>query len=72
MNYKIFFFIGLFFILTGCAVKQEVVYKEVKVPVQCDVVLPQRPKITQDTVSNTVELISYSKSLEELLKVCVK
>lgn len=70
---KIVFFVGLILGLSSCSVSSGTIqYKEVKVPVACQVKIPERPQMTNDTVANTVELITFTKDLEELLKVCVK
>lgn len=70
---RIVFFTGLILGLSSCAISSETVkYKEVKVPVACQVEIPERPKMTDDTVVNTIELITFTKDLEQLLKVCVK
>lgn len=70
---KIVFFTGLILGLSSCSVASGTIqYKEVKVPVACQVEIPERPKMTDDTVVNTIELITFTKDLEQLLKVCVK
>lgn len=70
---KVVFFIGLTLGLSSCSVSSGTIqYKEVKVPVACQIEIPERPKMTDDTVVNTIELITFTKNLEELLKVCVK
>lgn len=69
---KIVFFTGLIIGLSSCAANPNIVYKEVKVPVSCQVEIPERPAMTDDTVKNTIELITFTKDLEELLKVCVE
>lgn len=70
---KVVFFLGLILGLSSCAVSSGTVeYKEVKVPVACQVDIPERPKMTDDTVVNTIELITFTKDLEALLKVCVE
>lgn len=70
---RVVFFIGLIIGLSSCSVSSGTIqYKEVKVPVACQVEIPERPKMTDDTVVNTIELITFTKDLEQLLKVCVK
>lgn len=70
---KIVFFTGLIIGLSSCSVSSGTIqYKEVKVPVSCQVEIPERPAMTDDTVVNTIELITFTKDLEELLKVCVE
>lgn len=70
---KIVFFTGLIIGLSSCSVSSGTIqYKEVKVPVKCQVEIPKRPAMTDDTVVNTIELITFTKDLEELLKVCVE
>lgn len=70
---KITFFVGLILGLSSCSVSSGTIqYKEVKVPVACEIQIPARPVMTDDTVVNTIELITFTKDLEQLLKVCVK
>lgn len=70
---KVVFFTGLIIGLSSCSVSGGAIkYKEVKVPVKCEVQVPERPQMTDDTVVNTIELITFTKDLEELLKVCVE
>lgn len=70
----LFFFLSLF--LFGCSAKKQVVYKqnikEVYIPVRCKVEIPARPKPTGDTVKDNINIISYSKEIEQALKACIK
>lgn len=70
----LFFFLSLF--LFGCSAKEQVVYKqnikEVYIPVRCKVEIPARPKPTGDTVKDNINIISYSKEIEQALKACIK
>lgn len=70
---KIIFFTGLIIGLSACSISGATIqYKEVKVPVKCQVAIPERPQMTDDVIKNTIELITFTKDLEELLKVCVE
>lgn len=70
----LFFFLTL--LLFGCSAKEQVVYKqnikEVYIPVRCKVEIPARPKPTGDTVKDNINIISYSKEIEQALKACIK
>lgn len=70
----VFFFLSLF--LFGCSAKEQVVYKqdikEVYIPVKCKVDLPKKPKPTGDTVKDNINIIAYSKEIEQALQACIK
>ena len=70
----LFFFLSLF--LFGCSAKEQVVYKqdiqEVYIPVKCKVDIPVKPAPTGDTVKDNINIISYSKEIEQALKACIK
>lgn len=67
---------GLLFLvlLSGCACKPEIVwkteYRDVYVPVKCDVSMPDRPEINEDAVIMVLDLVGYAAELEALLEVC--
>ena len=70
----LFFFLTLF--LFGCSAKEQVVYKqnikEVYVPVKCNVDIPKKPAPAGDTVKDNINIIAYSKEVEQALKACIK
>lgn len=70
----VFFFLSLF--LFGCSAKEQVVYKqdikEVYIPVKCKVDIPKKPAPAGDTVKDNINIIAYSKEVEQALKACIK
>lgn len=64
--------LGLFitaFLSKGCA-QPDVVYKEVKVPVKCDVKERKKPKQESNVVLYLKELLIYTEGLERDLAFC--
>ena len=47
-------------------------YRDVKVPVRCNVGVPPRPEYNHDPVMGVVDLCEYAERLEVLLKTCVE
>ncbi len=70
----LFFFLALF--LFGCSAKEQALYrqsiKEVYIPVRCSIEMPVRPKQTGSTVKDNINIISYTKEVEQALKACIK
>ncbi|WQV84987.1 hypothetical protein KVK67_00955 [Helicobacter pylori] len=64
----------LAFVLTmsfnACAKK--VVYREVKVPIKCDIEMPTRPSAHLEALDYLKELLIYTETLENDLKFCSK
>lgn len=58
----------LAFLLSGCA--KQVVYKEVKVPIKCDVPKAQKPKKQSNTIAYLKEVLIYAERLERDLDFC--
>lgn len=60
--------------MPGCTNQPEVVYrtvyKDVLVPVKCDITLPIRPIQTDSPVLNTLNIIEYTQTMEIALKAC--
>jgi len=50
----------------------KVEYRDVKVPVRCEVHIPPRPAYNDDTVMGIVDILEYTEMLETLLRVCVE
>lgn len=57
------------FMFNSCA--QQVVYKEVKVPITCNVEIPKKPAYTDDFLNDLKEFLIYSEILEKTLYFCV-
>lgn len=50
----------------------KVEYRDVLVPVRCNVTTPPRPKYEGDPVMGTISILEYVEKLETLLKVCTE
>lgn len=57
------------FLSKGCA-QPDVVYKEVKVPIKCDVKERKKPKQNSNVVLYLKELLIYTEGLERDLAFC--
>lgn len=53
----------------GCAPKERVVYKDVYIPVPCDVIVPKRPAFDGNFTS-AKKIMIYLESLEKALDEC--
>lgn len=63
------FFIVLTISLTGCSVKEKVVYKDVYLPVKCKVKVPPRP-VYDGNFTKAKNIMIYLEILEKALKEC--
>ena len=64
------FIIIIHIVMIGCS--QKVVYKEIKIPIQCDITMPQKPKLTQDNfLEDLSKVLIYTETLEKDLKFCI-
>ncbi len=54
----------------ACAKK--IIYKDVKVPVKCDIQLPSRPNDHLEALEYLRALLIYTETLENDLKFCTK
>jgi hypothetical protein len=56
----------------GCnkAVVTNTVYRDVNVPVRCNVTVPPRPEYNPNPVLGVVDLLEYVEKLEVLLHTC--
>ena len=70
----LFFFLAL--LLFGCSAKEQVVYKqnikEVYIPVKCNIDMPVKPAPAGDTVKDNINIVAYSKEVEQALKACIR
>ncbi len=55
---------------TACAKK--VIYREVKIPVKCDILIPTRPSEHLEALEYLRALLIYTETLENDLKFCTK
>ena len=64
------FIIIIHIVMIGCS--QKVVYKEVKVPITCDIDMPEKPKLTQDNfLEDLSKVLIYTETLEKDLLFCI-
>ena len=67
---SIFIIILHIFYAYGCS--QKVVYKEVKIPIKCDITMPEKPKLTQDNfLEDLSKVLIYTETLEKDLLFCI-
>lgn len=61
----------IFYIVTfkGCA---KVVYKDVYVPVKCNIEMPLKPVLSGDLLSDFANALKHSEILEKDLNFCIK
>lgn len=50
----------------------KVEYRDVLVPVRCNVAVPPRPPYNPDTVMGVVDICEYAEKLEALLTICAE
>jgi hypothetical protein len=62
------------FTALGCAPKTvtKVEYRDVYVPVRCNITAPERPAYNHDPVMGVVDLLEYIEKLELLLQTCTE
>ncbi len=56
--------------LTACAKKA--IYRDIKVPIKCDIELPTRPSEHLEALEYLRALLIYTETLENDLKFCTK
>jgi putative lipoprotein len=71
----VLFLIGLALcvFLSGCAAKEPIVrteYKNVYIPIKCEVKIPVKPKFDPNNMQSALELAKYFQACEVLLKEC--
>lgn len=72
MKYLLSIFIIILHIFYAYGCSQKVIYKEVKVPIKCDITMPQKPKLTQDNfLEDLSKVLIYTETLEKDLLFCI-
>lgn len=66
---KICIFALFSIILNGC--NDRVIYKEVKIPIKCDVLPIKKPSFTGDYINDLKNILIYSEQLEKDLNFCL-
>lgn len=65
----------LIVLLSGCAKPETItktIYKDVYIPVRCEIEMPVKPKFNRLDPASAKELAMYYQQIEALLKGCVK
>ncbi|MFP6109468.1 hypothetical protein ACLGA6_03185 [Helicobacter pylori] len=67
-------FYFLAFVCSVCfsACAKKIIYKEVKIPVKCDIIIPTRPSEHLEALEYLQALLIYTEMLENDLKFCTK
>ncbi len=65
-------FLACVFSISFNACAKKVVYREVKVPIKCDIELPTRPSEHLEALEYLRALLIYTETLENDLKFCTK
>lgn len=62
-------------LLSGCGSAKDIMvkteYKDVYVPIRCEVSLPQKPVYNKNSPSSAAEMANYYLLVEETLKGCI-
>lgn len=69
----IFALVVVFAMLSAGCAKPEIIteYKEVAIPLKCQVEFPKKPKFDKDDLQSVKDLAEYYALVEELLKACI-
>ncbi|MFP6006800.1 hypothetical protein ACLF8L_07625 [Helicobacter pylori] len=67
-----FLFLACFFGVSFTACAKKIIYREVKVPVKCDIEIPSRPSEHLEALEYLRALLIYTETLENDLKFCTK
>ncbi|WQZ98465.1 hypothetical protein KVM80_07430 [Helicobacter pylori] len=65
-------FLACVFIIIFNACAKKIIYKEVKVPIKCDIEMPSRPSEHLEALEYLRALLIYTETLENDLKFCTK
>ncbi len=63
-------FLAFVFVVSFNACAKKIVYRNVKVPIKCDIELPTRPSEHLETLEYLRALLIYTETLENDLKFC--
>lgn len=58
--------------LALCACSSKVIYKDVLVPVKCDIEIPKKPRLSGDLLNDVTLALKHSENLEFALRFCVE
>ncbi|GAA8087997.1 hypothetical protein Kazakh3176_00370 [Helicobacter pylori] len=65
-------FLALVVSVSFNACAKKIIYKEVKVPIKCDIEMPSRPSEHLEALEYLRALLIYTETLENDLKFCTK
>ncbi|ANT43131.1 hypothetical protein JT081_07820 [Helicobacter pylori] len=65
-------FLACVFGVSFNACAKKIIYREVKVPIKCDIEIPARPSEHLETLEYLRALLIYTETLENDLKFCTK
>ncbi len=65
-------FLAFVFVISFNACAKKVIYKDVKIPIKCDIELPTRPSEHLEALEYLRALLIYTETLENDLKFCTK
>ncbi|GAA9299870.1 hypothetical protein TH0249_10310 [Helicobacter pylori] len=57
---------------SACACAKKIIYREVKVPIKCNIEIPTRPSAHLEALEYLRALLIYTETLENDLKFCTK
>ncbi len=66
------YFLACIVIVCFNACAKKVIYREVKIPVKCDIEIPSRPSEHLESLEYLRALLIYTETLENDLKFCTK
>ncbi|GAA8041977.1 hypothetical protein TH0464_08190 [Helicobacter pylori] len=67
-----FLFLAFVLIVSFSACAKKIIYREVKVPIKCDILMPTRPSEHLEALEYLKALLIYTETLENDLKFCTK
>ncbi|MGL2755565.1 hypothetical protein ACQJ8V_07650 [Helicobacter pylori] len=65
-------FLACVLVISFSACAKKVIYREVKVPIKCDIEIPTRPSEHLEALDYLRALLIYTEMLENDLKFCTK
>lgn len=68
---KTFITLLLAFFMLGCSNKTQVIYKEVKIPIKCNVDKIPKPAYSDNLIQDLKNLAVYAELLEKDLNFCI-
>ncbi len=63
-------FLAFVFVISFSACAKKIIYRDVKVPIKCDIEMPTRPTEHLEALEYLRALLIYTETLENDLKFC--